>query len=184
MLLRSGRACLVAIGRGLIRPVARPFLKRDLGRALRAQSGPFLVLQQAGLQAPQSTTTERVVGALAVVQRYAPELYRQILRDMTTVYVAQVSRAHYLVDLHVCVLPIGQVLEEEPTTLAFTLVHEAAHARIARAGIGWWPRTEGRIESACLRREGHLASRLEVAGFDVAGMREWLAKANRSRGAE
>lgn len=176
-MMRSGRACLVAIGRGLIRPLVRPFLRRDLKRALRARTGPFLILQQRELPIQQqAAAVQTVVSALALVQSHAPALYEQIRRDMTTIYLSTVDRAHYLVDLQACVLPFQQVLGENPATIAFTLVHEATHARIAHAGIGWWPRVEGRIERACLRRERRLASCLEVAGFDVGGMMDWLQR--------
>ena len=176
-LARSGRACVAAIGRAVLRPIVRPLLRRDLGRALTSRSGPFVILQQRDLRVPQAAAAERVLGALALVQSYDPGAFRRMQTNMTTIYLAKVSKAHYLIDLRVCVLPVHQVLDEGLSALAFTLVHEATHARIARAGIGWWPRVEARIERICLKKEEGFAARLELAGFDVGGMRAWLDRA-------
>jgi len=96
---------------------------------------------------------------------------------MSVLWVRKATRPHYLLDQGVCVLPVSHVLAGNPSALAFTLIHEATHARVAKAGIEWRPSVESRIEHLCLKEEERFALHLERRGFDVDAIRAWIERA-------
>jgi hypothetical protein len=57
-----------------------------------------------------------------------------------------------------------------------TLVHEAAHARIVRAGIPWWPDLFERIETRCVKEELAFCRRLQAAEWQVDARIAWTIR--------
>ena len=53
---------------------------------------------------------------------------------------------YYWLAQRVCALGLPIIKQADAGELALVIVHEAAHARIYQAGVGWWPDLFERIE--------------------------------------
>jgi hypothetical protein len=156
-------------------PLSRPVVRRALRRGTRGEYGPFSIIVDSATRAPLWEAIEAIERAFSLIEQYDPVAARGVGRDLRTLYISDARRAGYLLDLRVCVITSTD-LAAGPEHLALLLVHEAMHARIGNAGIGWWPSVEGRIEALCIKQELRLLSRLESAGYGVASLRAYLRK--------
>src|ERR1044071_5568271 len=105
----------------------------------------------------------KVAAALSLVAIFDPRRFDRIRRDLRGVLVMGASgRGEYHQTSRLCILDSAYVESEraDPPLLASTIVHEATHARLGRAGIGYDPSIRARVEHACIRAELAFASRL------------------------
>ena len=72
-----------------------------------------------------------------------------------------------------CYLCEKELAERADAVIAATLVHEAVHARLQRAGLRYWPDLRPRIEAVCVREEIAFVRLLAAAGF--TDTERWLA---------
>jgi hypothetical protein len=71
------------------------------------------------------------------------------------------------------VLSAEHVREAEVVDISLVIIHEAAHARIAKAGVHYWPDLRQRIESRCILEEMGFCRRLEAAGWGMDKRIAW-----------
>jgi hypothetical protein len=106
----------------------------------------------------------RVEEALRLIQKYDPLRYDRLTRDLERVWVRDLAGAlgTFNQSLHACSLDREFVQAERSCLelIAATIVHEAAHARLDRCGIGYEEELRPRIEAACFRRELAFAAKL------------------------
>jgi hypothetical protein len=111
---------------------------------------------------------DRVSDALALIGRYDPVRYRRLLMDLRRIWVEPFSGAvgRYTHSDRTCWLNTDYVESGSVATIASVIVHEATHARLFRAGIGYEEAVRLRVERCCLRRQRSFADRIPGgAGF-------------------
>jgi hypothetical protein len=113
----------------------------------------------------------RVKKALRLIKVHDPIRYDRLLGDLDRVLVGPLPSSRlggYVEWLKTCELDSRFVLAKttSPEQIAATIVHEAAHARLRRRGIGYREEIRGRVEAVCVRRELAFARRLP-RGDDV-----------------
>lgn len=97
----------------------------------------------------------RVARVLQLIQQYDASQLRRILADVRRIVVTPPGGAagSYWASVKACVLGAEHLLQDSCESAAMTLVHEATHARLERAGIRYTSANRARIESICLRAE-------------------------------
>lgn len=118
-----------------------------------------------------STSEEKVLAfdklilALDLIDKYAPEKFRTLQMDVRSILVAGVPTAlgTYIHKLRMIELYDRYVLDTRTTSesLACTLIHEAQHARLRRLGFGYDETIRSRIERLCFRAQRNLARRFK-----------------------
>jgi hypothetical protein len=106
----------------------------------------------------------KVRQALRLIGRSdASELVRiqRYLRRIMIMHSLGDSNGWYWHDLRACFLDRGFVIETAPERISLTIVHEAAHARIRRAGIHMEPANRARVEVICSKSALRWARKLE-----------------------
>lgn len=102
--------------------------------------------------------------ALDLIQAIDPARHRQISRDLRTVWAMRhySSSAAYLHVVRTCQLDTANLDGERGSAdnIASAIIHEATHARLMHAGIGYDAAIRVRIEKVCVRRELAFARRL------------------------
>src|SRR5947199_978106 len=116
----------------------------------------------------------RVENALRLTETHDPRRYSRLIGDLARVWVRLLTGpvARFSHALRACELDTRFVLADSssPDVIAATIVHEATHARLWRAGIGYREEVRARVEAVCTRRELAFAARLP----DGARLRETL----------
>lgn len=110
--------------------------------------------------------TGRVTAALTLIREAAPIRYACLRRDLPRILIGathNLGECHYPTGM--CVLSFDYVVAADttPEDIAFTLVHEGTHARLARAGFEFDEHLRARIERLCISTEILLARRFENA---------------------
>lgn len=100
---------------------------------------------------------QRIGDALDLICKFDPIKYRHLNCHLRAIWAGRCysSNAHYLPSVRTCVLDIDYI--DDPETrladISCAIVHEATHARLMRAGIGYDSKNRVRVEQACVRRE-------------------------------
>jgi hypothetical protein len=106
----------------------------------------------------------RVEEALRLIKTHDSLRYDRLLRDVDRIWVNLLfgSNAAYRHPLRLCVLDERFVLGDttRPEQIASVIVHEAAHARLMRCGIGYQAELRARVEAVCFRRQRAFAAKL------------------------
>lgn len=109
----------------------------------------------------------KVSEALSLIARYDPARFARMRRDLRRILVDgnRVSRGQYVSEFTLCRLDDAYVASEQTSAaeLALTIVHEAAHAKVDRAGISYSPDRQIRIERVCVAAEIAFARKLPNA---------------------
>lgn len=101
--------------------------------------------------------------ALQVISRADPRRYRRLKRDLRRIVLTKAGGPQFASETGACLVRSGYVRENSPEAVATTLVHEAAHARLHRQGIGYGPSVRSRVEEICVREQIAFAKLLENA---------------------
>jgi hypothetical protein len=122
--------------------------------AERRQVRGLLILDMS-LSAAAAPEIARVADALELIEREDPRRFARIVHDARRVVLipAAGSAGEYWHHFRAIVLDVGHVRAAEPVALAATIIHEATHARIKRAGIPSPPALRERIELRCVAEE-------------------------------
>jgi len=104
--------------------------------------------------------SQKVAEALALVRSLDPKRFERMRRDVELVQVFRMKSSQFSPRWWTCLLDEALVRERSAALIASTLVHEATHARVLRAGIPYWPDLQQRIEALCTRQEIAFASKL------------------------
>ena len=109
----------------------------------------------------------KVAAAVSLIAEHDRRRFAYLLRHLPRVWVvglpAAIAQCHH--NLGMCVLDFDYVTAESTSAghLAQTLIHEGAHARLARAGFSYNEPARPRIERICVRQEAAFARRLPGA---------------------
>jgi hypothetical protein len=104
----------------------------------------------------------RVEEALMLIKQHDAVRYRRVHRDIDGIWVHPLptSRGQFISALNRCDLDRRFVAISSPTSIAATIVHEAAHAHPCLRKIGYPEALRYRIEQICMRQELAFARRL------------------------
>lgn len=109
------------------------------------------VVDVAGEEPDQ--TLHRLHEALEVINRADPRRYGRLRHDFRRIALMKAGRPQFASEIRTCLIRSGYVRQNSAEAVATTLVHEAAHARLHRLGVGYGPRLRGRVEEACVKEQ-------------------------------
>jgi len=98
----------------------------------------------------------RLDEALALIERYAPHHFRRLRRDFDRILVQRYAcRGAYLPEAHTCLVELTFTVNRDftPSQIAATILHEAMHARLHRAGVPLEMADRARQERFCRKAE-------------------------------
>lgn len=106
--------------------------------------------------------TARISAALQLVRSTAPRRWQRLVRDVSRLHCTKLGRpgAHYDHSIAACVIDADYVRGSPASFLAASVIHEATHARIEKAGIAYLPVQRHRIERRCMVEEIDFAEAL------------------------
>jgi hypothetical protein len=148
----------------------RAIERSELREAAQGHDPPFELFCERELESLLPELFDRVLGALDLIRRFDPRRFRRIERDVPRILVRRGGGAEYRELTRTCVLEAGDVQRLTAANLALAIVHEAAHARIFRRGVPYWPGLAERIEARCVKEQIAFTRRLGRAGWDVGPM--------------
>jgi hypothetical protein len=106
----------------------------------------------------------RLEEALGLIKTHDRLSYDRLHRELERVWVTMLAGAigQYSPSFNACMLDSRFLLAETTSAemIAAVIVHEAAHARLMRCGIGYEESLRSRVEAICTRREVAFAKRL------------------------
>ena len=94
-----------------------------------------------------------VEGALRLIAQADPARFARLRRDLGRILLASQGGPEYLHIARACILNASEVRRQSPERVAMTLVHEATHARLSRAGFANAWALRHRIERLCVNEE-------------------------------
>jgi hypothetical protein len=126
---------------------------------------------------PPEVALERLQSAIDLIGRIYPNRLARINRDVGRVLLLMVDAPVYWPFANGFAIGLEAATELPVDKLALTIVHEATHARLWRAGFRYTPDIRARIEHICVRAELDFARQLPRAQELTAGLREKLSLA-------
>jgi hypothetical protein len=120
---------------------------------------------------------DRLEGVLSMMHGVAPGIVARMRQSFSRILIMPSGGASgsYWSFLDGCALGAQHLLKDSDASVAMTLVHEATHARLHRAGIRYRPALRARIEAICVRAEVDFGQRLPNAEHLVAEAESALA---------
>jgi hypothetical protein len=112
-----------------------------------------------------SMSLARLTEALRVIGEYAPAVLARLRRDIRRFLIVGAGGPEYWPHANGVALAGAPTAASRPEELALVLVHEAAHARITRAGIPYIPALRERIERICVAAEVAFAAKLPDSDY-------------------
>lgn len=107
-----------------------------------------------------SASLRRLRAGLDFVAAIDPVRFRRIQLDLPRFMLVPVGGLGYNPHLRACVLSAPYIDRVPEDVLALTIVHEATHARLHRAGIAYRAQLIERVERCCVRSEIAFARRV------------------------
>jgi hypothetical protein len=117
------------------------------------------------LGAESPVALEHVMKALDIVADGDPRRFARIRHDRVRVLVEDGPVCCYRWLTNTCVLTLDAVRNDPPQTTALTIIHEATHARLYRAGVGHDRKNKARQERRCVLEEIAFLRRLASLGY-------------------
>lgn len=118
-----------------------------------------------------------IVDAVQLVKEIDERKFNWIWNGMSRFYVSRELPAQFWVLHETCVLNASKLAAKTRSDIAATIIHEATHAKLSRAGIFIWPDIRLRIERICVREEIRFFRRLGGAGWrGIEPRLEWYAQ--------
>lgn len=103
----------------------------------------------------------KVEAGIALIKTWEPARYHRIQHLLRGILVRPYPCPTYRVSSNICVLPDLSVLDRSPGVIAGDIVHEAVHARFARAGLIAFAGDESsRMEERCILEDMAFAQRV------------------------
>ena len=115
---------------------------------------------------------ERVTNALDLIAEVDPRRYRRLQHDDVRLLVEDGPMCQYLSMTNTCVLSLDAVQNRPREQLALAIIHEAAHARLYRAGVGFERKHQARQERCCVLEQIDFLRRLGALGY--RGTDAWI----------
>jgi hypothetical protein len=124
---------------------------------------------------------DKVEEALKLISRHDPVRFSRLRKDVKRILVAgsdSYRRGYWVRRSATCVLTSRYVGTPEIRSreVAGTIVHEATHARLERAGIRTTATSRDRVERLCVKAQLAFARRIPDAGDLVTHYEETLAE--------
>lgn len=117
---------------------------------------------------------EHLRSAIDLIGKTAPNRLARLNRDVGRVLLLMVDSPEYWPFANGFAIGLAAAQDVPVDQLALTIVHEATHARLWRAGFRYTPDIRERIEHICVRAELDFAQRLPRAQELVDGLRAKL----------
>lgn len=131
---------------------------------------------------PHEQVLNRVSESLRVILEHDPRRFNRLRGDVARLVVRNAPGTQHWFLSNTCVLELRKVLNKSPATTALSIVHEATHARLVRAGILPVRRLHSRIEVRCLREERSFTLRLQATGYSgTEKALDWIDRAVQAR---
>lgn len=134
---------------------------------------PLMEIRTFDVRHDASLLAKRVMDAVALVNLVEPRRFSRMRRDVRYCLVMSAKSSAYWVLTGTCLISEKRARESNEIRIALTLVHEATHARIARAGVHYSTRSRLRVERRCIREQISFVQRLGAAGYE--GTDRWEA---------
>jgi hypothetical protein len=166
--------CSYAVTRAPLLPLWRVVLRAQLRDTIQQEEGFFHLFYERDDGADAAEAFMKVGTALALIAQADPRRYRRIAADMPRIFVRRGGGSAYWSLVDTCVLEDRHVRQDPRANVALTIVHEAAHARLYRRGIRYWPDLVERIEHRCIMEQILFTRRLKRMGWEVDGMTKYL----------
>lgn len=115
--------------------------------------------------------------ALKLIAHANDRSFRRISRDVRRILIVRAGGPEYWPLADGFLLNSSMVQQAAPSVIALTIVHEATHARLWRAGFRYHLENRHRIERICLRAEANFACLLSVPDSEHDTLRDRLANA-------
>ena len=115
-----------------------------------------------GLLIVHDKEADQIVEALRLIRRFDPVRYNRLRRDVSRIWVRviPVGMANFERSTWTCNVDPRAMKNQLAEAIAGWIVHEAAHARLFRAGIGYREDLRDRVERICIGRELAFAAKL------------------------
>jgi hypothetical protein len=153
------------VARGVAR-LAWPLVRR---LSLRREHRGFRLLSFfSSVEGMDEVAHARIALALDLIAAVDPRRFARIRRDMPNIRVIRAGGGFFEAAIPTCVVDWPHVMWNPVVELAKTIVHEATHARLHRAGIDYPERWQRRIERRCLLEEVAFLRRLPDGGAQAA----------------
>ncbi len=124
---------------------------------------------------PIDVPLARLHDGLELIRARTPRRYERIKRDMRRVVIIAAGGPEYWPQVDGMALTRGKLTSQSPEEVAFTIVHEATHARLWKTGIPYARALRERIERMCVRAEVAFAQTLPDGDRWVAEIQRPLA---------
>lgn len=170
--MRKCRRLQYALSRGpkLLWEIPSELIALGLARRKRIHDLDVLVLDENDNAAD---IFAKINDALAELRDVDPRRLARIKGDITRILVIDAPSSSYYSLSNSCVLSRARVLKGTATRVALTIVHEATHARLFRAGVDYRQAVRARVERRCTNEELSFLQRLKVKGY--RGTDAWVA---------
>ncbi|UCI20906.1 hypothetical protein FJ970_08090 [Mesorhizobium sp. B2-1-8] len=117
---------------------------------------------------------DKVVAALQLIRGVDPIRYRQVVRDLSRIWITTIAGAagQFIQSTSTCELDERFLAAEHISVeeVAGAIVHEATHARLHHWAIGYDEELRDRLEGICMGRELAFAAKLA----NGTGIRRWV----------
>jgi hypothetical protein len=167
------------------RAVARWLRKKSAAWVLqlseeRKVHGVRVVVTCEDFRLDEDYVFQRMQEALDLLATYAPHFLRRMQHDLDLIWVRRhpMTRASYDGRLRACILDLPFFVanpEFTPAQVAASIVHEATHARLARAGVSYHEYRRDRVERICRKAELKFGKRIPDGGPVVERARSALS---------
>jgi hypothetical protein len=110
-----------------------------------------------------SAAFPKIEEALKLIAEHDSRRFARLRRDLRYVILTRTTTSdvgEYWPALRACLLDVGFVAAQTSGVVALTIVHEATHARLRAAGIGYAGAHRARVERCCIGEEIVFAKRV------------------------
>lgn len=122
-----------------------------------------------------ATATSQLQNALRLIDTYAPLVLQRLRRDVKRLMLVQAGGPEYWPFADGFILNAAFVEDSDAEFIALTIIHEATHARLWRAGFRYNQACRERIENLCVQAEVSFAERLPDAEYFVEHTKKKLS---------
>jgi hypothetical protein len=132
-------------------------------KTMRASCQQVDVRCSLGSSDDRQLVFQKVCEGIALIAQYNPVRLAQIRRDLRGVRIDHCDGvAQYRHKTRLCLLDFHYVMGQEvtPAHVAASIIHEATHARLMKAGFGYEIERRARIERLCFKAEKAFGSRV------------------------
>jgi hypothetical protein len=136
----------------------------------------FFLLNNRG----RISVCQKIEQALRLIAEHDPLRFARLRRDVRRILIFTLRgfRGRWFQPLRMCVLDRGYLLlsDADASEIASTIVHEATHARLMRAGFNYDPEIRHRVERLCFKAEIAFGKRVPNGLWLIARAEAQLAR--------